>query len=357
MQTSTDTITLYYREGASDKVYQADIKPAGNGLFSVTFAYGRRGSTLQTGVKTAAPVSYDKAKAVFDKLVRSKTAKGYTPGSDGTPYAGGDREIRATGIACQLLNPIEEADLADYLDNPLYVAQQKHDGRRLLVRKADGQVSGINRQGLETGLPATIAESAKRLPGEFLIDGEAVGDTLYAFDLLESGIANLRNEPYWLRLGTLERLLATRTDGAIRMVSTASTPAEKRALLERLRTENREGIVLKDSKAPYTPGRPNSGGSQLKFKFQKSASCLVTGRNGDRRSVSLALFASNRLTACGNVTIPPNHEMPAEGAVVEIRYLYAMPGSHALYQPVYLGVRDDLPVTDCVLDQLCYKAA
>jgi bifunctional non-homologous end joining protein LigD len=43
--------------------------------------------------------------------------------------------------------------------------------------------------------------------------------------------------------------------------------------------------------------------------------------------------------------------------VVEIRYLYAMPGSHALYQPVYLGVRDDLSVTDCVLDQLCYKAA
>ena len=37
--------TLYYREGSSDKVYQAAIEPAGS-QFVVNFAYGRRGATL-----------------------------------------------------------------------------------------------------------------------------------------------------------------------------------------------------------------------------------------------------------------------------------------------------------------------
>src|ERR1039457_3532182 len=80
-----ETITLYYREGSSDKVYQASIEPVGE-LFVVNFAYGRRGSTLSSGTKNSSPVDYDMAKRTYDKLVREKMAKGYTPGPDGTPY-------------------------------------------------------------------------------------------------------------------------------------------------------------------------------------------------------------------------------------------------------------------------------
>jgi bifunctional non-homologous end joining protein LigD len=59
----------------------------------------------------------------------------------------------------------------------------------------------------------------------------------------------------------------------------------------------------------------------------------------------------------GNVTIPPNRAIPAVGAVVEIRYLYAYQGG-ALYQPVYLGERDDVPAADCTVEKqpLKYKA-
>ncbi len=85
-QTQSDTLTLYYREGTSDKVYQAAIEPAGDGLYAVTFAYGRRGSTMNTGSKTNRPVSHDAAKSIFARLVRAKLVKGYTPGPDGTPY-------------------------------------------------------------------------------------------------------------------------------------------------------------------------------------------------------------------------------------------------------------------------------
>ena len=79
-----ENITLYFREGSSDKVYQAQIEPKDGG-FIVTFAYGRRGSTLTTGTKNATAVDYGAAKAIYDKLVKENTAKGYTPAETGTP--------------------------------------------------------------------------------------------------------------------------------------------------------------------------------------------------------------------------------------------------------------------------------
>lgn len=56
------------------------------GLHSVTFAYSRRGCPLNTGTKTYSPVSYDDARRIFDKLVREKMAKSYTPGDDARPW-------------------------------------------------------------------------------------------------------------------------------------------------------------------------------------------------------------------------------------------------------------------------------
>ena len=99
-----EQITLYFKEGASDKVYRAAIDPKDGG-YVVAFAYGRRSSTLTTGTKTQVPVDYAAAKRIYDKLVAEKTARGYTPGEDGTPYRQTGRELQATGIDCQLLKP------------------------------------------------------------------------------------------------------------------------------------------------------------------------------------------------------------------------------------------------------------
>src|ERR1039457_1479025 len=71
-----DRISLWYCEGASDKIYQAEIVPVSEG-FQVNFAYGRRGSTMNTGTKTSTPVPYAQAKKVFDTLVKAKLAKGH----------------------------------------------------------------------------------------------------------------------------------------------------------------------------------------------------------------------------------------------------------------------------------------
>ena len=140
--------TLYYREGSSDKVYHVSLEANGSpDRFLVRFAFGRRGAALQTGTKTPTLVDYDTALRTYNQLVASKVAKGYTPGADGTPYQHTGHEGRATGIYPQLLEPLTDTyALGLLLIDPLYCAQEKHDGKRLMLRKQGGAVEGINRK-------------------------------------------------------------------------------------------------------------------------------------------------------------------------------------------------------------------
>ena len=98
-------VTLYYRDGTSDKVYAAAVEPRGPG-YVVTFACGRRGGTLTAGTKTPEPVGLDEAGRIYDRLVRQKTAKGYTPAEGGTPFTGTGQAGRVTCVLPQLLNPV-----------------------------------------------------------------------------------------------------------------------------------------------------------------------------------------------------------------------------------------------------------
>lgn len=345
--------TLYYREGASDKVYQAAIEPSGK-QFVVNFAYGRRGATLTTGTKTSSPVDYAAAKKIYDKLVNEKKAKGYAEGPDGTPYQHADK--KPSGILPQLLNPVEESEVKLLLGDDRYCAQEKFDGRHLLTRRAGEQLEGINKKGLIVGLPQTIADELRGWPDDFILDGEAVGDDYHVFDLLYLNGEDLSPLPYRVRLSRLVNLLllSETKHRHIKLVATSFKVQQKTEMWGRLQQEHREGIVFKRLDAPYIPGKPNSGGSQLKFKFVATASAVVVKIN-TQRSVEVSLFQGRSLMSCGNVTIPPNHQVPAVGAVVEIRYLYAFCESLALYQPVYLGQRDDVDPGECTVQQLKFK--
>jgi bifunctional non-homologous end joining protein LigD len=349
-----DRITLYYREGSSDKVYQTAIEPAEDG-FVVTFAYGRRGSTLMTGTKTSSPVDYDTAQKIFTKLVNEKKAKGYTEGEDGTPYQHTDKQV--SGILPQLLNAVEEAEVGALLRDDNYCAQEKFDGRHLLTRKQDEHIEGINKKGLIVGLPQTVSNELRTMSGSFIPDGESIGDDYHVFDLLELNGENLRPLAYRERFSQLADLLLLSGSeyNHIRLVETAFKTRQKTELWERLRRENREGIVFKRLDAPYTPGKPNRGGPQLKFKFVATLSAIVVKIN-IQRSVEVCLLRGRSLVSCGNVTIPANHQVPPVGAVVEVRYLYAYRDSLALYQPVYLGLRDDVDPGECLVSQLKFKA-
>lgn len=88
---------LEYREGTSDKVYEIDLCEVAAGQFVVNFRYGRRGSTLRDGTKTALPVDRRQAEVVFDKLVASKVKKGYRDVSAPVPIAAPQQEAGDRG--------------------------------------------------------------------------------------------------------------------------------------------------------------------------------------------------------------------------------------------------------------------
>lgn len=353
---SITSTSLHFREGNSDKEYHAAVEPEGEG-YIVTFAYGRRGGNLTTGRKTQNIVTLAEANAIHDKLVREKTAKGYREvGVTRQPDRTSHNDGTDSGIRCQLLNPVEETELNRLLDGTSHCLQEKHDGRRLMVRKKGDGITGINRRGLLIPVPETIRRAVAEIPVDVLIDGEAVGDTLHAFDLLEVKGYDIRTNAYLSRMAGLIALLDPEHKH-LRPVNTHMEAEEKRAMFETFRLCGGEGVVFKEIDSPFSPGRPNSGGSQLKFKFVESASFIVTGINA-KRSVNLGLMASdgNGIVPAGNVTIPPNQRIPETGRVVEVRYLYAFRESGSIYQPAYLGERTDIPASDCTVDQLKYKS-
>jgi bifunctional non-homologous end joining protein LigD len=174
-----------------------------------------------------------------------------------------------------------------------------------------------------------------------------------AFDMLRQvpGAGDLTAKGYQERYAELQKLFAKYQFKGLKLAPLALTVHDKLALRRKIREANGEGMVFKLLAAPYTAGRPASGGSQLKFKFVTSGTFIVHGVTSGKRSVTLSLYDG---TVIGKVTIPANKEMPALGSIVEVRYLYCFKGG-SLFQPVYLGVRDDIEARDCTKKQLKYK--
>lgn len=348
--TVTESQTLYFRQGSSDKQYSAAIAPQGDG-YVVTFSYGRRGATQTTGTKTKTPTTYTAAKAIFDKLIAEKLSKGYTLGEDGTPHQSGDKTV--SGLLPQLLNTVEDGAVRQLLDDPAWCLQEKFDGRRMMLRKVGPTVEAINKLGLIAGVSTAVASAVAGLPGDAVLDGEVIGDRFYAFDILSCGGVDLTGLPYRERY-TAMTLLLVGADSALAVVPSWWDALDKAEQLEALRARNAEGVVFKHIEAPYTVGRPNSGGNQRKHKFVATCSAVVSVVN-QQRSVAVSLLDGDQWRPVGNVTIPTNHSVPSVGEVVEVRYLYALDGG-SLYQPVYLGVRDDIESHECVVGQLKLKA-
>ena len=346
-------VDLEYREGASDKVYRAAIEDSVGG-FVVNFAYGRRGSTLNTGSKTLRPVPYGEAVAIYEKLVRSKTAKGYKPVAGAQARGIGSsviqRETRDTGLRPQLLNPITQEESECFLQDDHWCAQEKYDGRRMMVKKFGDMIIATNRDGLAVGIPDVLARHLQQVPGDFVLDSESIGETFYAFDLLENQQGDLRSSPYLMRLGALQDQFGQ--VGGNLVVARTALGQNKRKFMQELKAADREGIVFKDLRARWSAGRPNAGGGALKCKFWETASCVVLRINA-RRSIEIALDGKSM----GNVTIPPNRNIPVIGQVVEVRYLYCTGAGGSLYQPTFLGERDDVRPDECtvVRQRIKYK--
>mgnify|MGYP003340721840 CR=1 FL=1 len=109
----------------------------------------------------------------------------------GTPYQHSDKANEVSGLMPQLLNGIEEAEVARLTSNPNWAMQEKKDGRRMLLRKIGNTIEGINKKGLVVSVAEPIVQTARALKGDFILDGEAIGDRLHAFDLIYRDIFGL----------------------------------------------------------------------------------------------------------------------------------------------------------------------
>src|SRR5215207_1988842 len=73
-----EKVCLYYREGASDKVYEIHLTQEEDG-YRVTGYNGRRGTKLVAQSKTPRLVPYRTARYIFDNLEASKLNHRRTP--------------------------------------------------------------------------------------------------------------------------------------------------------------------------------------------------------------------------------------------------------------------------------------
>lgn len=354
--TTLPQISLYYKEGSSDKEYHVSIVGSDNTGYTVKFQYGRRGSKLRDGVKNAVPVDLPTAMKIYDKVVADQRKDGYTEGETGTPYVGTENQGKVSGVLPQLLNFIDEEEVQKYLNDDSYIMQEKKDGVRCMIVKKKRVVEGVNKRGLVTSLPKTTEEAVRKACGDAdaTLDGELVGEVFWIFDMLSIGIHAFSASGYTTRVAEIQDWLGDGFGEYFRMVPTAVGKASKKALYNKLKKENAEGIVFKKNDAPYKAGRPASGGNQVKFKFYATATVRVRAINGDKRSVQMEVLNKGDWTTVGSVTIPANQEIPGPGKYIEVRYLYAYPGG-SLFQPTCLGTRDDVIDDDCLMSQLKYK--
>jgi bifunctional non-homologous end joining protein LigD len=200
-------------------------------------------------------------------------------------------------------------------------------------------VEGANRKGLLVSLPKEIEDALKDSPN-CVLDGELIGVKFWIFDVLAYDGADLSDKGYLERVA-VRNSLPFACSAAVCAVETFVGSDAKTAAYQRLQLADKEGVVFKSADAAYKVGRPTTGGTQVKFKFYDTCSAVV-GTVNQQRSVGLLLDGKN----IGNVTISSNFDVPRVGDVVEVRYLYYNPQG-ALYQPCYLGVRDDIDPADC----------
>jgi bifunctional non-homologous end joining protein LigD len=93
------------------------------------------------------------------------------------------------------------------------------------------------------------------------------------------------------------------------------TPQAQKLALKEILARNGEGVVFKLLDAPYTAGRPNSGGTWLKCKFWAEVDVIVRERRAGKRSVGMQIYDDQGgLVQIDNVTIPANYHLPLIGA-------------------------------------------
>ena len=225
--------------------------------------------------------------------------------------------------------------------NPAFVEQWKLDGQRLLGVKRGSKSRLYGRSGkiYTINFPHIAAALSSLKPVNLILDGEVVyldkhGDDLQefssrrmriqdpvkreeyikrfpvkwmVFDVLECqplpsrfirrlqkdgraqevlakvNGANVTQMPLWARLWLLQEIMGRKRHSHMELVRSARTPGAKRALKERMRRLNREGVMHKRLDSVYREGRPSDPNKSyrspdwIKDKFTKTDEVVIIG--------------------------------------------------------------------------------
>jgi bifunctional non-homologous end joining protein LigD len=279
-----------------------------------------------------------------------------------------------------------------------WVYEEKYDGERILAYKEGADVRLLSRNAKDyTVRFAELAAAIARLPDRTLLfDGEVIALDRHGvsrFQLLQRGASNpiyavfdclykdgrdLRDDPLRARRGVLESVL-----GTTGLLFVARRLAENG--LEAYRIAKRrgyEGVVAKDSSAPYIEGRSTKW---LKVKVRQEEEFVIAGYtapSGSRKYFGALLLGGYRGRELHYVgKVGTGFTQPVLGALfkkfqplVQSKPLLVDPPreKHVTYvaprlvaqiafqewtaegklrQPVFLGLRDDKDPRECVLPE------
>jgi bifunctional non-homologous end joining protein LigD len=229
---------------------------------------------------------------------------------------------RSYGHVPELLTHIEEQEALRLAEDLSWWVQEKFDGRRLAVRKADGKYTGIDKLGQIVPIDSRLIEPLDLVQAKgFLADEEITDSHFFVWDLLSANDTDLRIQPYEIRYVHLTQLFRG-VHQTLRVCETAMTLKAKRAFVKAMHNRNAEGFVCKNRYAVYAGGR---AGQHYKCKFVATASFIV-GPKPDKkaddgnRSIALYLLDGNRPRFMGTVGVSDRYPIPRVEQIVEVRY-------------------------------------
>lgn len=238
--------------------------------------------------------------------------------------------------------------------------EQKIDGQRLLLSAEPGNIRAFGRNGQVTDVPHLGPHGVGPFTsvGYFIFDGEFLNGTFWVFDLLrvedlEGGVELTHDEPFWLRRQALEMLFdnIAGIPPSMKLVPVFRSADRKRQHALAIQGLGGEGVVLKHRDHSYQPGKRTR--RAMKVKFTKDLDAVVTDVGIDgKENIEVSLFNGRSMIPVGKCSTV-GKQVPEPGAVVEVRYLYALhPEMPRLYQPRMIRVRTDKSPAECTIDQV-----
>jgi bifunctional non-homologous end joining protein LigD len=319
----------FAQEGKKNRILDKDTSVAsGRSMDEIAAGKGRGPKPFVTAKKSRAPAkaewkSHRAAARSSPAKKRSRPVAGRTRPSAAKKAAKNDR-ARSDGMP-----PFVAPQLCISVDRPPvgtdWVHEIKFDGYRIQLRVEDGSVSLKTRKGLDwTPKFNAIATAASSL-SDCIIDGEIValdhrgspdfaglqaalseGKTndliFFAFDLLFLGGQDLRPENLIDRKQELKQLIEKaygKEQAEIRYVEHFETGGD--AVLKSACRMSLEGIVSKQTTAPYASGRTDSWS---KAKCRAGHEVVIGGWNSNGsqfRSLMAGVYRGDHLVYVGNV--------------------------------------------------------